>query len=125
MKVGTKLLSVLLTAALMASMLAGCGYRTYRDMWDGVPQQGTAGGGTTDDSTANDGDEDAAPEEEERSFDEIAAEYLETIQPADDEHDFMFANDFEDHSLIKVYKLRDSSAYDAVLGEYTVTVEDI
>lgn len=66
---------------------------------------------------------------ETRSSDEEAAvreEYLRTLAPADDELDFMYAHDYENHYLVKLYKAKDSKAYGEVLGiDKKITVEDI
>ena len=57
---------------------------------------------------------------------EIDAKYLEYLQPADDDIDFMFASDYEYFDLIDFEKGKDSCSYEAILGiADKVTVSDI
>lgn len=56
---------------------------------------------------------------------EVLEKYLKNLAPADDEHDFLYATDFQDLYLIKLYKCRDSSAYPHILGYGDVTLDQI
>lgn len=57
---------------------------------------------------------------------EIDAKYLEYLQPADDDIDFMFASDYEYFDMIDFEKGKDSCSYEAILGiADKVTVSDI
>ena len=56
---------------------------------------------------------------------ETMEKYRKNLAPADDEHDFLYATDFQDLYLIKLYKCRDSSAYPHILGYGDVTLDQI
>lgn len=76
---------------------------------------GIVGGETEDENTAVAEDSEA-----------IREEYLKTLAPADDEADYLYANDYEAYDMVKLYKARDTKAYGKVLGiDEEVTVEDI
>lgn len=57
---------------------------------------------------------------------EIKEKYLFYLAPADDELDYLYANDYEYHDLVKLCKAKDTKAYGAVLGiDKKVTISDI
>lgn len=56
---------------------------------------------------------------------ETMEKYRKNLMPADDEHDFLYATDFQDLYLIRLYKCRDSSAYPHILGYGDVTLDQI
>jgi len=56
---------------------------------------------------------------------EILEDYLEHLAPADDEYDFKYASDYQDLQLVKIYKCRDCSAYEKILGYKDATLEQI
>ena len=57
--------------------------------------------------------------------DEVLADYLKNMAPADDEYDFRYATDFAEFDLVKLYKGRDSSAYEKIIGYKDATLEQI
>ena len=71
-------------------------------------------------------DTSSTKEEKQETQEEIDKRYLEYINPADDENDFLFESDYEAFDLVKLYYARDSKAYGKILGtEDKVTTEDI
>ena len=56
---------------------------------------------------------------------EVLDEYLEYLAPADDEHDFRYASDYQDHELVKLKKAYDCSGYEHILGYADASLEDI
>lgn len=57
--------------------------------------------------------------------DEVLAEYLETLKPADDEYDFRFACDYQYHDMLNMVECNDSKCYEKVFGHADVTLEEI
>lgn len=56
----------------------------------------------------------------------IKEEYLATLAPADDEFDYLYANDYEAYDLVRLYKARDTKTYGKVLGiDKEITLKDI
>lgn len=56
---------------------------------------------------------------------EVLAKYTELLKTADDAHDFLYATDFQDLDLVKIYKGRDSSSYEKILGYHDATLDQI
>lgn len=56
---------------------------------------------------------------------ELLEKYLEALKPADDAHDFLFATDFQNLELVKIYKGRDISSYPQILGYSDASLEQI
>ena len=56
---------------------------------------------------------------------EVLADYLKNLAPADDEYDFRYASDFVEFDIVKIHKGRDSSAYEKILGYKDATLEQI
>lgn len=56
---------------------------------------------------------------------EVLDEYLETLQPADDEYDYRFAYDYRYHDMLDMVECNDSKCYEKVFGYADVTLEDI
>lgn len=51
--------------------------------------------------------------------------YLEHLEPADDEIDWKYANDYEYFKQVNILNLKDASAYDEVYGYSNVSLSDI
>lgn len=56
---------------------------------------------------------------------EVLEEYLEYMEPANDEYDFHYATDFTRWDLVKILEGRDCSAYEQILGYRDATLEEI
>jgi len=57
--------------------------------------------------------------------DEILAKYLEEIQPADDEYDYLYSSDYEYVDMLDIERCNDPKAYEKVFGYHDVTLEQI
>lgn len=62
---------------------------------------------------------------EDEIVEDVDSKYLSYLAPADDEFDFQYKSDYEDFSMVKILKARDSSGLDQIFGSNQITVEDI
>lgn len=56
---------------------------------------------------------------------EVLDKYLKNLEPADDEYDNLFATDFQEFKYVNIYKGRDQSAYQKILGHRDATLQQI
>ena len=56
---------------------------------------------------------------------DVMERYRKALEPADDAYDFLYATDYQDLDLVKIYKGRDSASYQRILGYGDATLEQI
>lgn len=56
---------------------------------------------------------------------EVLNQYLKYLEPANDEHDFRYASDYESYDLVQLEKAYDSCGYEQILGYADASLEDI